>query len=707
MMKYTKFCFKLSTPMSGTQKGLLEARVRSFQGVISAFVDDQGILRMACTSSQAGREALNCLVRSEKSRPAPPVNGKSELKEEIIKNKNGLIASAVSLVALELIKRIYPTTYGGMYLARSLLVLFMSRDFLKSGVKSLIADLKPNADTLTATAVVASVLKGRPESSLTIIMLSNAAEWLTSYTAEKTRSHISNMLKMDQQLAWRIDADGNEVKVLVESLVPGDSVGVYTGEKISVDGRVVKGQAAVDQSSITGEYMPVEKMSEDVVYAGTIVKNGYLEIAVEKVGDQTALSRIVHLVEEAHARKAPVQNFADKMSTMLVPLSFAMAGLVYGVTKDWQRVLNMLFIDYSCGLKLSTSTAISAAIGRSASRGVLIKGGNCVESLANIDTVVLDKTGTITAGKPVVVAVETVEGLSEKEVLLLAAAAEIHSTHPLASAILARAQEAGWQIPRHDKTETVIGRGVKASVPGEEAVGGGLILVGSLAFMAENMIDGEAFRFKDARYREQGHNVVYVARDKQALGILVIEDPVRPKMKRAINRLRRLGIDEVIMLTGDVKSVAMRTANDLGIDSYQAEVMPQDKALSVAKMQRGAQVMMIGDGINDAPALAFADVGVAMGGSRTDVAVEAADITINVDNPLAVPATLCLSQKTMGIIRQNFVATITINTAAILLGAVGRTSPLISALIHNTATIGVVLNSARILMKTRGVTDEW
>ncbi|RYD01565.1 hypothetical protein N752_28740 [Desulforamulus aquiferis] len=397
-MKYTKLCIKVSGGLTKPQKSLLEAKLRSLPDVVSAYINDQGILQVACMTSKSAGLVVKYL-KAFRISPRENVPGNAELKEEISKNMNGLLTSAVSLAGLELVKRISPAAFCGMYAARSALVLIISRNFLMSGLKSLFTDLRPNADTLTATAVVASVLGGRPESSLTIIMLSNAAELLTVYTAEKTRSHISRMLKLDQQMAWKIDAEGREVKVPVESLQIGDSVCVHTGEKISVDGRVTEGKASVDQSSITGEYMPVEKTNDDVVYAGTIVKSGFLRILVEKVGDQTALSRIVHLVEEAHTRKAPVQSFADKISTMLVPLSFVTAGLVYGVTKDWQRVLNMLFIDYSCGLKLSTSTAISAAIGRAASRGVLIKGGNYVESLSNIDTVVLDKTGTITAGR--------------------------------------------------------------------------------------------------------------------------------------------------------------------------------------------------------------------------------------------------------------------------------------------------------------------
>lgn len=543
-MRYRRIYIKVSGQLSHMQKALLEFRIRSIKGVVSAYIDDQAFLKVSYSFLGGHRQILKCLVRGEESPGHAGCNRQSELKANITRHMNGLVISALSLLGLGVVRSMNPVFYDSMYKS---LVLFISRSLIKSGLQSLLFEMRPNADTLTATAIAASVLGRRPESSLTIILLSNAAELLTNYTADKTRSHISGMLKLDQALAWKIGEEGRELKVPVDSLRPGDCVCVHTGEKISVDGRVTGGSAAVDQSAITGEYMPVEKGEGDAVYAGTIVKSGFIKIRVEKVGDQTALSRIVHLVEDAHTRKAPVQNFADKISNMLVPLSFVTAGLVYGMTKDWQRVLNMLFIDYSCGLKLSTSTAISAAIGRAASRGVLIKGGNYVEALANIDTVVLDKTGTVTAGKPVVITVETAGSASEKEILLLAAAAEYHSTHPLATSILARVKEEGWRIPDHTSTETVVGRGIKADVPEDEMVSGGLVLVGSGKFMDEHRVDCESFSHLEARHREQGHNVVYVARDGHLLGIMAISDPIRPKMKKAINRLRRMGIDEIII----------------------------------------------------------------------------------------------------------------------------------------------------------------
>lgn len=701
-MTYQYCIFPVPIQTSISQQTMLEVQVRKMAGVVSCYVDDNGRMIVRCSSGAPSKKSIARIIHEVISSGVETRSSVTLKKKEnpsaLNDYRRDAITAGLGLVGLQLLKMYFPTAFNGAYLARSAFTLFVARNFISNGIKGLVRDRQPNADTLTATAVLASVISGKPESSLTLLMLANTAEMLTTYTAEKARNHISDILRLDQPNAWKIEEGGHEQRVAVESLTPGDYIGVHLGEKICVDGRVKKGAAAVDQSSITGEYIPVEKTIGDYVYAGTVVKNGYLEIIVEKVGDATALARIVHMVEEAQSRRAPVQNFADQMATKLVPISFIAAGLVYGITKDWQRVLNILFIDYSCGLKLSTATAISAAIGHAAKRGVLIKGGNYVESLGSIDTVVLDKTGTITVGTPKVILVEPSVGTTDKELVLLAAAAEFHSAHPLASAILDYVAEQGWEVPPHTKTETIVAKGIQANVPDYEEISGGEILVGSTLFMRENNVECQIAVGRGEPYAEYGYNVVYVARDGVLLGMLVINDPIRPNMKKTINRLRRSGIDEIVMLTGDSKNVAQHVAGILDIDSYHAEVLPADKALLVSKFQRGSQVMMIGDGINDAPALAFADVGVAMGGRRTDIAVESAAMTINSDDPLIIPEMIDLGQKTMKIVQQNFTTTIAVNTAAMLLGAIGRTSPMVSALIHNAATIGVVLNSARILL---------
>ena len=282
-------------------------------------------------------------------------------------------------MGLQVLKKFAPQVYTSLNIVRSLFVLGIARNVIKNGLKGLITDGQPNADTLTSTAVIASVLAGKPESSLSLMTLSNVAEMLTIYAAERARKHISSLLKLDQQYVWRVEDDGHEVKVPIETIKVNDVIAVHTGEKICVDGKVLSGNAAIDQASITGESNPALKGQDDPVYAGSVVQGGQLTILVQKVGDDTSLARIVHLVEDAQARRAPVQNFADRMANMLVPISFIGAAIVYGATRDWQRVLNLLFIDFSCGLKLSTATAISAAVAMAAKQGILIKGGNYIE----------------------------------------------------------------------------------------------------------------------------------------------------------------------------------------------------------------------------------------------------------------------------------------------------------------------------------------
>ena len=473
----------------------------------------------------------------------------------------------------------------------------------------------------------------------------------------------------------------------------GDIIASHTGEKICIDGRVLEGTAAVNQASITGESAPAMKRKGLSVYAGSVVEAGELQILVEKVGKDTSLAHIVHLVEEAQTRRAPVQNFADSMANLLVPISFLGAAIVYGATRDWQRVLNLLFIDFSCGLKLSTATAISASIGAAAKKGILVKGGNYIEALAETDTVVLDKTGTITVGVPQVARIYTAPEVEEKEMLLLAASAEQHSVHPLAVAIHKYVKEHEWTVPQHKTSKTVVARGMSATVPAFEDYQGGEVLVGSAKFMTESGVTGmEQFLLEDLTM-----GYIYVACNGHLMGVIGIKDPIRPLMKKTLNQMRRYGVDEIVMLTGDSKAVAAKVAQEMDIDSYHAEVLPEDKANYVMKLKKRGTVMMVGDGINDAPALAFAHVGVTLGSRQTDLAAESSAVTIRSEDPSRLIEAQQLGRRTMDLIHQNFMATITVNSAAMLMGALGVITPLWAAVIHNTATLAVVLNSARIL----------
>ena len=572
--------------------------------------------------------------------------------------------------------------------------LSLAGPILLSGARSLLSNRRPNADTLSSTAIIASLLTGKDTTALTVIWLADIAELLTAYTMDRTRRAIHEILDVGEEIVWRLREDGTEERVGLDALRVDDRIMVHTGEKISVDGVVESGEAAVDQASITGEFMPMGKSAGDTVFAGTVVRSGRLVIRAEKVGDETAVARIVHLVEDATHRKAAVQTIADRISAQFIPVNFALALLVYAITRSSTRALNMLIIDYSCGVRLSTATALSAAICNAARSGILVKGGNYFEMLAEADTMVLDKTGTMTEGRPEIVNIVSFERRCPvHRVLELAAAAEESSTHPMAVAILNRVRREGRTIPAHSETQVHTARGVSTRV------GSSRVRVGSRAFMRENGIELRSTEDVAMKMAGKGQNIIYVASGKKIVGVLGLQDALRENMKKALNRLRMNGMDDIVLLTGDVEQHAEIVATRMGLDRYHAEVLPDEKADTVLRLQsRGARVVMVGDGINDAPALAYADVGIAIGATRTDVAIEAADITITKDDPLLIPATVKLAQKTMDIVRQNFVTSISVNTLGIMLASTGVLPVFWGAVLHNATTVAVVLNSSRLLI---------
>jgi cation-transporting P-type ATPase C len=591
--------------------------------------------------------------------------------------------------------RIPATTLTSKLLNMSALTtLSLGMPIFRSGWDSLRTDMRPNADTLSSAAILAGLLTGSGSSALTIIWLADIAELLTAYTMVRTRRAISEMLSIGEEFVWLISDENTEVKVPLEVLKTGDRIAAQTGEKISVDGVVESGEAVVDQSSITGEFLPVNKKKKDRAFAGTVVKSGRLVIKAEKVGDETTVGRIIHMVEEASHHKAAVQSFADRFSAQFIPVNFALAFIVYIVTKSFSRALNMLIIDYSCGVRLSTATALSSAIGLAAKNGILVKGGNYIEMLEQADTIILDKTGTLTEGKAQVGSILTLDSkIDERRLLELAAAAEETSNHPLALAILDLVRKKGWKIPRHTESKVTIGRGI------ETTVGQKVIRVGNRRYLEENNIDVLNYQDNPGRLVREGENIIYVAENSKLIGMLGIQDVLRENMKKALNRLRLSGMDDIILLTGDVEHHAEVIASRMAMDSYRAELLPEDKTDIVLQLQsKGVNVIMVGDGINDAPALAYADVGIAMGGTRTDVAMEASDITITGDNPLMIPAIIRLADKTMKIVKENFAIAIGVNTIGLMLGSLGAIPTFWAAVLHNATTIAVVMNSGRILL---------
>ena len=579
----------------------------------------------------------------------------------------------------------------------TLSTLALAMPVLKNGVNSLVKNKRPNADTLSSSAIISSILLGKESAALTIMFLEEVSELLTVYTMEKTRGAIKDMLSVGESYVWKEISEDNVKRVPIEEIQKDDIIVVQTGEKISVDGKIIKGEALIDQSSITGEYMPLKKSEGETVYAGTIVKNGNISILAEKVGDDRTVSRIIKLVEDANFNKADIQNYADTFSAQLIPLNFILAGIVYASTRSITKAMSMLVIDYSCGIRLSTAVAFSAAINTAAKNGILVKGSNFIEELSKAETVIFDKTGTITEGKPKVQSIEVFDNnMSENEMIGLAGAAEEQSSHPLATAIMTEIKDRGIEIPKHSKIKTVVSRGVETKVgKGKEAK---VIRVGSKKYMLENNVNLTAAIDAERGIISRGEIGLYIAQDDKIIGLIGVSDPPRENIKKAINRLRNYGVDDIVLLTGDLRQQAETIASRMSIDRYESELLPEDKAKNILKFQsKGSNVIMIGDGVNDAPALSYANVGVALGSTRTDVAMEAADITITQDNPLLVPGVIGLSKNTVKTIKENFAMVIGLNTFALVLGATGILAPIYASVLHNSTTILVVLNSLKLL----------
>lgn len=579
----------------------------------------------------------------------------------------------------------------------TLSTLALAMPVLKNGINSLIKNKRPNADTLSSSAIISSILLGKESAALTIMFLEEVSELLTVYTMEKTRGAIKDMLSVGENYVWKEISEDNVKRVPIEEIQKDDIIVVQTGEKISVDGKIIKGEALIDQSSITGEYMPIKKSKGDDVYAGTIVKNGNISIIAEKVGDDRTVSRIIKLVEDANSNKADIQNYADTFSAQLIPLNFILAGIVYASTRSLTKAMSMLVIDYSCGIRLSTAVAFSAAINTAAKNGILVKGSNFIEELSKAETVIFDKTGTITEGKPKVQSIEIFDNsISENEMIGLAGAAEEQSSHPLATAIMSEIKDRGIEIPKHNKIKTVVSRGVETKIgKGKDAI---TIRVGSKKYMLENNVDLTLATNAERGIISRGEIGLYVAQNEKIIGLIGVSDPPRENIKKAINRLRNYGVDDIVLLTGDLRQQAETIASRMSIDRYESELLPEDKAKNILKFQsKGSNVIMIGDGVNDAPALSYANVGVALGSTRTDVAMEAADITIKQDNPLLVPGVIGLSKNTVKTIKENFAMVIGLNTFALVLGATGILAPIYASVLHNSTTILVVMNSLKLL----------
>ena len=534
-------------------------------------------------------------------------------------------------------------------------------------------------------AIIAAAAIGEFFTALVITLFVLVAEVLEGMTVSRGRHAIRDLLDfLPRTVSVRRasgvrDLDTDELKL-------GDAVLVNPGGRVPVDGTVISGHSFLDQARITGESMPVEKMVGSTVFAGSINQSGALEIRAERIGRDTSYGKIIEAVETAERSRAPVQRLADRMAGYLVYFALAAAALTYLITRDIRSTISVVIVAGACGIAAGTPLAILGAIGRSARLGAIIKGGLFLEILGKVNTVVLDKTGTLTFGRPEVQKIIPVNGESETSLIEAAAAAEFRSEHPLGQAIVAYAMSRDRSIAEPDRFEYSPGRGITATV------GGYTISVGNKALMFDRKIDVPerlAAEFDAA-------SEIYVARGEKLLGAIVVADTVRPEARAAIQALKQMGM-RIVLLTGDSRSVAESVGRSLDIDEIQAQLLPEDKLEYVSKLVSGGGIVaMVGDGINDAPALTRANVGVAMG-SGTDVARESADIVLLGNDLKRFADTVAVARRTRGIIWQNFVGTITVDTLGIVLASLGYLNPLIAAFIHVASEMTFILNSARLL----------
>ncbi|MBI2952854.1 MAG: cation-translocating P-type ATPase [Chloroflexi bacterium] len=569
----------------------------------------------------------------------------------------------------------------------SLTTLFTGYPIFRSGFLALVRQRRAAMDTLISSATFMSLLLREALTGLVVVFLINLGDLLQSLTLRHSRRAIRDLLSLDDGWVWVVVGE-QEVSVPIAQVRIGDLVVAHQGDKIAVDGIIVNGEAAINQATITGESLPVACAAGDTVFAGSLVETGHLVVRATAVGDETAIGRIIQRVEEASEHRAPIQRAADHFADHFVPFSFALSALVFLLTRDFRRSMSMLVIACPCAAGLATPTAVGAAIGNAARRGILIKGGLYLEAAGNLNAVVFDKTGTLTTGIPHIARVIACSPYSPEQVLALAAAAERHSHHPFAAAIRHCSEEQGVAVMPASDYETLVGLGVRAHVDGT------MVTVGNRRLFASMSIPMPAIEEVEAR-RE---STLWVALDNEVIGLLGVDDTVRPEASEALEQLRAAGVRRLVLATGDNPIAAQRVAQLLGLSECCATVLPEDKLALIRELQTtGYRVAMVGDGINDAPALAAADVGIALGAGGTDVAIEAADIALGGDDLRQVAATIRLSHQTLRVVRWNFTVAIGVNALGIALSAIGLLSPLLGAIVHNMSTVAVVLNSTRLI----------
>lgn len=546
-------------------------------------------------------------------------------------------------------------------------------------------------ELLVTIATLGALFIGEYWEAAAVTFLFNLGAYLEARTLSHTRQVLQSLLELAPNTAI-VMREGHQAEVLPHEVLLGELVLIKPGAKIAVDGEVIGGHSSVDESAITGEPMPKEKTTGTQVYAGTVNQDGLLKVRATGIGADTTLARIVRRVEEAQEEKAPTQRFIESFSQWYTPAIIGMSVVAYLITRDIDLALTLLVIGCPGALVISTPVSVVAGIGRAAKNGILIKGGEYLENAGKISALALDKTGTLTQGKPELTDVVALNGDDRDQILRWAALAEAGSEHPLARAIMKAANHLG-EITPADQFDTFTGRGVLAKLNGDQIGVGSKDLMKELGVIVAPEVDKSLDHLKST-----GKTAVMVSHNGIAVGILGISDTLREDAPKMIQELKKIGLKRVLMLTGDDHRTAQAIASEAGIKDIRAQLLPEDKLQAIRALQaEGHIVAMVGDGINDAPALAAADIGIAMGAAGTDIAIETADIALMSDDLMKLPEAVRLSKATLGNIRQNVIIALT-TVAGLLLGVIlGEVHMAGGMLIHEASVLIVILNGMRLM----------
>ena len=573
---------------------------------------------------------------------------------------------------------------------RSVIAAFRSIKYLSKGFSSLLKG-KLSVSVLDATAVGVSIFRGDFGTAGSVMFMLGLGELLEDWTRKKSVSDLAGAMSLNADKVW-LKIDGTEILTPVTDIKEGDEIVVRTGNVIPLDGKVVGGEASVNQASMTGESLPVRKATGSYAYAGTVVEDGECIISVEKVSGGGRYDRIVKMIEESEKMKSTAEDKATRLADRLVPYTLGGTALTWLFTRNITKTLSVLMVDFSCALKLSIPIAVISAMKESSRYGISVKGGRFLEAVANADTVVFDKTGTLTKAVPTVAEIVTFGNRREDDMLRLAACLEEHYPHSIANAVVNEAADRGLTHEEcHYSVEYIVAHGIIGIVDGHR------IAIGSHHFIFEDegatISDEEKFNSISGEYSQ-----LYMSCDGQLVAVILIEDPVRKEAVKVIETLRKRGFSNIVMMTGDSDKTAKAVSKKVGVDRYFSEVLPEDKAEYVKQLkEEGHTVIMIGDGINDAPALSQADAGIAVS-TGAAIAREIADITVSTEDLWALETIKELADAAMKRIKKNYRFIISFNSALIALGVIGIITPQVSALLHNVSTLAVGLKSMTALL---------